>query len=75
MRSILNLSLPPAEAQVVKRRAKSRGFASASQYVRFLLELDENLITADELLKMSARADAEYKSGKLIRRKSLAELL
>jgi len=75
MRSILNLSLPKETFETVKKRVKTGGFESASQYIRLLLEMDEGLISADELLKMSAQADREYRQGKLIKRKSLAELM
>lgn len=75
MRSILNLSLPQTTSDKVKKQAKNRGFSSVSSYVRFLLELDEGLISADDLLMVSTRANAEYRKGKLAERKSLAELM
>lgn len=75
MRSILNLSLPIETLKLVKKRVKSGGFESVSQYIRMLLEQDDGLISADELLKMSKRAEKEYSEGKLIKRKSLAELM
>ena len=74
MRSILNVSLPSKTAKAVKARASKRGFASTSEYVRFLLNLDENLISADELLAMAKTADREYESGKIKKYKSLASL-
>ncbi len=75
MRSILNLSLSDEALQTVKKRVKSGGFESASQYIRLLLEMDEGLISANELLQMSARADSGNKQGKFIKRKSMAELM
>ncbi|MEY4602159.1 MAG: hypothetical protein RL292_100 [Candidatus Parcubacteria bacterium] len=75
MRSVINISLPEDKAKVIKNRAKNAGFASVSGYVRSLLALDEELISAEELLKMSHEADKEYKSGKLVKAKSLASLL
>jgi len=75
MRTVLNLSLPPKAAEGIKKRAKKRGFASTSGYIRFLLDLDDELISPVELLKMAKRADRDYKKGKLIQADSLAELL
>lgn len=57
--------MPPKMAQILKRRALRRGFATTSEYVRFLINLDTELITAKELLELSARADKEYATGKL----------
>ncbi len=75
MRTILNLSLPPKTAETIKKRAKDYGFASTSGYIRFLLELDDSLISSGELIKMSARAEKEYKNKKMEKINSLAELL
>lgn len=62
-------------AATVKKRVQKYGFASLSEYIRFLLELDEELISPAELLAMSKRADREYKAGKLKKLSSLEELL
>ena len=62
-------------AKTVKTRAKRRGFASISEYVRFLLDQDEDLISADELLAVSRRAESEYGTGKLKKLSSLEELI
>lgn len=75
MRSILNLSLPLKTAKTIRGRAKQRGFVSTSEYIRYLLELDDNLIPADALLTMAKKADREYRAGKIKQFKSLAELL
>ena len=75
MRKIVNISLPQATAQVVKSRARKRGFASTSEYMRFLIDQDDNLISADDLLAMSKKADRDYRAGKLKKLDSLAELL
>jgi Arc/MetJ-type ribon-helix-helix transcriptional regulator len=75
MRSVINISLPPKVAQKVKMRAKRFGFSSTSEYVRSLLDMDDNLISSEELLEMSRRADREYTTGKLIKAKSMADLL
>jgi hypothetical protein len=75
MRSIINISLPKETAVIAKRRAKMAGFVSMSEYVRALLEMDDGLISADELLKMSERAHKAYRSKKLVHAHSLADLL
>lgn len=75
MREILSLSLPKMTVAEVKRRAKKRGFKSASEYVRYLVDLDEGLISPEQLLVMSKRADKEYRAGKLKEYKSLSKIL
>ena len=67
--------MPNNMAKTVKTRAKRRGFASISEYVRFLLDQDEDLISADELLAVSRRAESEYGTGKLKKLSSLEELI
>jgi Arc/MetJ-type ribon-helix-helix transcriptional regulator len=75
MRKILNISLPERISQEVSKKAKKRGFASTSEYIRFLLEQDDDLISADELLQMAKEAEAEYLSGKLENHSSLKEIM
>jgi Arc/MetJ-type ribon-helix-helix transcriptional regulator len=76
MRTIVNLSLPPKTAEQIKKRSKTRGFASTSSYIRFLIESDgDDLITEEEILRLSKLADKEYRENKLIKAKSLADLI
>lgn len=75
MRTILNLSLPPKIAISVKKRAKQHGFSSVSEYIRFLLEMDTDLISVEDILKMGRKAEREYRSGKIKQLNSLADLL
>lgn len=67
--------MPPNIALAVRERAKKHGFETVSEYVRFLLNLDTDLISPQDLLAMSKRADREYRTGKLKKLNSLAELL
>ncbi|MBI3232203.1 MAG: hypothetical protein HYZ51_03950 [Candidatus Doudnabacteria bacterium] len=67
--------MPAKTASLIKERAYGRGFASTSQYIRYLVDLDDDLISADELLGFSKKADKEFRQGKLVKAKSLAELL
>ena len=75
MRKILNISLPQPTAKAVRERAKKYGFESISEYVRFLLDMDTDLISAKDLLTISKRADREYASGRIKKLHSLADLL
>lgn len=74
MRSILTLSLPAGEVPLLKKRAKSRGFASLSEYIRFLIGIDEDLISQEEILAAAGRAEKDYQAGRLKRIASLAEI-
>ncbi len=75
MRTVLSLSLPARTSQQIKRRAKQRGYKSVSAYIQNLVADDEHLITEKELIKSMKLAEKEYKAGKTIIVKSLAELL
>ncbi|MDP3993684.1 MAG: hypothetical protein U1C57_02445 [Candidatus Doudnabacteria bacterium] len=74
MRAVINFSLPAKTAAEIKKRINKWGFASTSEYIRFLLDLDQDLISTNDLLQMSARADREYKTHKLKKYDSLADL-
>ncbi len=75
MRTVLSLSMPVRTAQQIKRRAKQRGYKSVSAYIQNIVAEDEHLITEEELIKSMKLAEKEYKAGKTIVVKSLAELL
>lgn len=75
MREVLSLSLSAQTVREVKSRAKKRGFASVSDYLRQLIKRDENLISAEELLSFAREAEEEYKTGRTIKANSLADLL
>lgn len=75
MREIITISLPTKTRQILKKRLKKRGFRGASEYFRFLMDLDNDLISQKELLQMAKEADCDYKNGLLKKRSSLRELL
>jgi len=75
MRQVLSISLPGQIIQKIKQRSKKRGFASVSHYIKYLLEGDDDLISEQELLEDIKAAEKEYKEGKTIKAKSLAEFL
>jgi len=75
MRQVLSLSLPQKTTIEIKKSAKQRGFDSVSGYVKYLFDLDKDLISETELLSSIKSARKEYKEGKTIKAKSLAELI
>jgi len=75
MRQVLSLSLPPQTTKEIKKSAKQRGFDSVSGYIKYLFDLDQDLISETELLSSIKSARKEYKEGKAITAKSLAEFI
>lgn len=75
MRQVLSLSLPVAEAHILKTLAKKRGYRSVSAYIKNLFEADKDLISETELLKNAQTARQEYRQGRAIKAKSMADLL
>jgi len=75
MREILTLSLPKSTTKMIKKRVEERGFSTVSGYIQYLLETDDELISAEELLKMVKKAEKDYKKGKVYKLKSLADLM
>lgn len=75
MRQILSLSLPQKDSRDIKTLSKQRGFGSISGYIKYLIDLDRELISEKELLKSISEARKEYRAGKTIKAKSMSELL
>jgi Arc/MetJ-type ribon-helix-helix transcriptional regulator len=75
MRQVLSLSLPEQITKEIKISSKQRGFSSVSSYVKYLFDLDRNLISEKELLGSIKEARREYKQGKTIKAGSIADLL
>jgi Arc/MetJ-type ribon-helix-helix transcriptional regulator len=75
MRQILSLSLPEQITEEIKKNSKKRGFSSVSSYVKYLFEQDRNLISEKELLDSVNEARKDYKRGKTVKAKSLADLV
>ena len=75
MRQVLTISLPTTVRSHVKTLAASRGFRSVSTYIQYLINLDRELISEAELLASVREARREYKTGKTVRAKSLADLV
>ncbi|HLC70064.1 MAG TPA: hypothetical protein VJH75_03400 [Patescibacteria group bacterium] len=75
MRQILSISLPSTDVKLIKKHAKNRGYDSISAYIQHLYKEDADLITEAELLKSVREARKEYRTGKTITAKSLADLV
>lgn len=71
----MTISLPKEKQQLLKKRAKNRGFGGVSEYLRFLIDIDDELIPKKELLSIVKEADRDFEKGLLIKRSSLRELL
>lgn len=74
MRKVLSISITDTLEKEIKRKTKLRGFNSVSDYIKNLLIIDDDLISEEELLEMSKQARKDFKSGKIIKAKSLADL-
>ena len=75
MRQVLSLSLPQKITKDIKKSAKIRGFDTVSGYVKYLFDLDKDLISEKELLNSVKEARKEYKQRKTIKAESLASLI
>lgn len=74
MRSVLSISLPAEKKKEIKERAKKAN-KTTSSYIIDVVELEKNLISEDELVKMANKAEKDYKAGKTKKLSSLAELI
>lgn len=75
MREIITISLPKTTRKTLALRIKTRGFHGMSEYMRYLIQQDTDLISQDEIIAMTQQADHDYKKGTLKKRSSLRELL
>ena len=75
MRQVLSLSLPLQTTKEIKKTAKQKGFASVSNYIKFLFESDNDSITKEQLLKDVKEAERDYNAGKCIKATSITEAL
>jgi len=75
MRKVLSISVPQQVAKTIKKKVKSRGFTSVSNYFQYLLKLDDELISEQELLKDIELGQKEYDDGQTITANSMADLL
>lgn len=74
MRSILTISLPQKDKEKLLKRAKKAGM-TVSSYLKSVLDMEQNMISEDELAKIAKKAQKDYDEGKCVRAKSMADLL
>jgi len=74
MRSIVNISLPPDQKKEIERRAK-KAKKTISAYILYAIQLEQSLISEDELLEIAKRTEDDYYNGKTKELKSLADLM
>jgi len=67
--------LPKQTVEKLKILSKKRGFNTVSGYVKYLIELDQDLISETELLGSIHEARKDYKEGKAIKIESIKSLL
>jgi len=75
MRKVLSLSLPEKTTKEIKESSRERGFKSVSSYMRYLFELDKDLISEKELLNSIKTAREDYKKNEAIKAKSIVDLV
>ena len=75
MRQVLSVSLPARSTKQIKALSKKRGFDSVSSYIKYLIDLDKDLISSEELWNSVQEARKEYQTGKAIKAKSVKDLL
>lgn len=74
MRAILTTSLPQKTVKEIKQKAKKMGI-SVSSFILYLISLEKDLISEDEILKMAKQAKQAHKQGKTKKLNSLADLM
>jgi metal-responsive CopG/Arc/MetJ family transcriptional regulator len=75
MRQVISLSFAENIAKEVKILSKKRGYFSVSKYIQGLVEIDKEIISEQELSNSIKQSRQEYKNGKAITAKSMAELV
>lgn len=76
MRTSISFNLTKPEATKTRLLAKKRGFTTTSDYLKFLLAQDDvDLIGEDELVSRLQSLDRLHKSGKLLKAKSITDLM
>lgn len=75
MRKTLTISLTSELEKEIREKTKKRGFDSLSSYFKYLISLDDDLISAEDLLDDVKKSIEEYKKGDSIRANSIKDLL
>lgn len=75
MRTSISFNLSKEESKRTSALAKARGFATLSDYLRFLISQDDvDLISENELVHTAKSLTRLHKEGKLVRARSMADL-
>ena len=75
MRKVMSLSLTEKISKDIKQKAKKRGFESVSAYVKYLVDLDKDVISESELAMSVQEARKDYKAKKSVKANSIEDLL
>lgn len=75
MKKFLPISLTSELEKEIKEKAKKRGFDSVSSYFKYLISLDEGLVSKEDLIADAKESIEEYEKGDSIRAKSIKDLL
>jgi len=70
MRKVINISVPEQMYKAVGRAAKKGGFASKSEYIRFIIRKQEE----DQAMREIAESKKEARNGNLKELNSLRDL-
>lgn len=76
MRTSLSFNLTRDESKKTQALVKKRGFRTTSDYLRFLISQDDvDLISEHELIKRALEIERMHQTGKLVKARSLKELM
>jgi len=76
MRTSISFNIQPSEAKRIRTLARTRGFSTTSDYLRFLISQDdEELISTDDLVERVKMIPKLQEEGGLIEAGSLNDLI
>lgn len=75
MRKVLSISVTDVLERDIKYKTKKKGFGSVSDYIKNLVAADDDLISEEALLEDIRVGEEDYKKGKFIKAKSIADLV
>lgn len=66
MRGILNISLPQEKIAFIKQIVKKRWFKSISEYMLYAVNVEQDMISEDQLMNDRKQSKKHYKSWSVI---------
>ncbi|MDD2909803.1 MAG: hypothetical protein ACOX0B_00925 [Minisyncoccales bacterium] len=75
MRKVLTFSVSETENKKFNKKMKEKGFSSKSDYFKYLLTIDDNLTSEEELLEIITKGDKAYGEGRCMPIETLKDLL